>query len=159
MEEQSQLTVLTTIKPIVVSVPHTGTRFLKERLSIEEHVHTNTNWDALYRRVKNRKLIVPLRNPSTVWRSWCRRRDDRDPLSWAPSFFSAWYMMHTLDQLFDLDIICIDKQEDERITDWRRIGNADQDHANWKLHKADLRVLYKIPLVYRNYPSWRREEF
>lgn len=157
MVEQSQSTVLTISKkdPIIVSIPHTGTRFLKDRLDIEHHIHTHTNWVTLYERVKNKHIIVPLRNPSTVWRSWCRRKDEEEVLNWAPQFFASWYIMHTLDQLFDLDIICIDKQVDERITDWGKVGDSDNSHAKWKLHKVDLRVLYKIPLVQRNYGSWR----
>jgi hypothetical protein len=65
--------------------------------------------------------------------------------------------MHTLDQLFEIDYICIDKQEDPRITDWKKIGDDDGDHARWQLHKVDLRVLYKIPFVHRHYSSWARQ--
>ena len=141
--------------PIIVSIPHTGTRFLKERLGIEDHVHTHTNWNALWKQIHNRSLIAPLRNPTSVWRSWCRRRDDGDVLRWAPHFFASWYVMHTLDQMLDVEFVCIDKQEDQRITDWGKVGDADQSHAGWKLHRVDLRVLYKIPFVQRHYPSWR----
>jgi hypothetical protein len=137
--------------PIIVSIPHTGTRFLKERLGIDAHVHTSTNWDAVYRQARNRQVIAPLRKPTDVWRSWCRRRDDGDPLRWAPHFFSAWYIMHALDMLFDVDFICVDKQDDPRIDDWEPFGGSDQSHAGWKLHRVDLRVLYKLPFVYNNY--------
>lgn len=136
-----------------MSIPHTGTRFLKERLGIEDHVHTNINWAALTTKIHNRKIIAPLRRPNTCWRSWCRRRDDGEVLRWAPHFFASWYIMHTLDQLYDIDYICVDKRDDPRIEDWKEVGNEDQDHAGWVLHKVDLRVLYKIPFVNRHYPS------
>lgn len=64
--------------------------------------------------------------------------------------------MHTLDQIFDIDYICIDKQDDRRIADWSKVGDADQSHAKWKMHRVDLRVLYKIPFVNRHYQTWAK---
>ena len=142
-----------TYDPIIVSIPHTGTRFLKERLGIEEHIHTHTNWRTLWGRVENRTIIAPLRRPDHVWRSWCRRRDGPEIANWCGSFFMAWGIMHTLDQMMEVEFVCLDKKEDPRISDWSRIGDGDSYHARWKLHKADLRSLYKLPFVHRHYPS------
>ena len=138
---------------IIVSVPHSGTRFLQERLGVEKYVHTTDNWVHLHKRVLNKKIIVPLRRPHKVWRSWCRRRPDKNPLIWSPHYFAAYYILHTLDQMYDLDFICVDKQDDPRITDWSPVGESDASHAGWKLHEVDLRVLYKIPYVHKYYPS------
>lgn len=139
----------------IVSVPHSGTRFLKERLGIETHVHTNCNWNALWERVHNKEIIVPLRSPDAVWRSWCRRRNHPDIGKWVASYFISWGMMHTLDQLLELDFICVDKANDPRIDNWERIGDKDESVAGWKLHNIDLRPIYKIPLVQRHYGSWQ----
>lgn len=145
-----------TSDPIIVSIPHSGTRFLKKRLGIEEHVHTHTNWNTLLKRVRGRTIISPLRNPDAVWRSWCRRRNvelDKFPLI---EFAAGWYVMHTLAQMFEVDFIPVDKQEDRRIRDWSKVGDRDESAALWKAHRIDLRALYKLPYVQEHYGSWAR---
>lgn len=135
--------------PIIVSVPHSGTRFLKRRLDIEDHIHIGPDWDILLERVRDRHIVVPLRSPSDIWRSWCRRNTaEKFPYS---QFFVAWGCLHALDQLCELDVICIDKREDQRISDWSEVGNEDAGVANWKLLKVDLRPLYEVPIVKRHY--------
>lgn len=139
---------------IIVSVPHTGTRFLQDRLGVEKYVHTHSNWVHLHERIHDKQIIAPLRKPKDVWRSWCRRRDGgQDVLDWAQHFFAAWYVLHTIDQLYDVDFICVDKRDDERIEDWSSVGEDEKSHPLWKHHRADLRVIYKIPFVHRHYPS------
>jgi len=138
-----------TSDPIIVSVPHCGTRFLKERLGIKEHVHTHQSWNAAWDRVEGREVIVPLREPSLVLRSWCRREHPRKfPVG---TFFMAWSFLHAIDQMIDVDVICVDKQEDPRIDDWTPIGEEDGSHAGWKLHKFDLRPIHNLPIVQRHY--------
>lgn len=141
--------------PIIVSVPHSGTRFLKKRLEVSEHEHANANWLKLWEKVEGRHIIVPLRKPADVWRSWCRRWPDDAVLNWAAGFFVSWTVLHALDQLCELDVICIDKCQDPRITDWQAVGDKDNGAAGWKLHKVDLRPLYKLPIVNRHYGSWQ----
>lgn len=140
-------------KPMIVSVPHTGTRFLKERLAIKDHIHTHTRCGTVLKRVKNRQLIAPLRAPADVWGSWCRRAGEKEPLMWAPSFFAAWFVMYALDLTFGVDFICIDKQEDARITDWSIVGAKEPKYARGKLHGVDLSVLFSIPFLQQHYPS------
>jgi len=135
--------------PIIVSIPHSGTRFLKKRLGIEDHMHVGPDWYMLWERVQNRPIVVPLRSPSEIWRSWCRRNSpEKFPYS---QFFVAWGCLHALDQLCELDVICIDKQEDQRISDWSEVGSEDAGVANWKLLKVDLRPLFELPIVERHY--------
>lgn len=141
---------------IIVSVPHSGTRFLKERLSIAHHCHTHTNWRKLYEEIQGKHIIVPLRRPDEVWRSWCRRRDPDSVLMWVGAFFQGWCILHTLDQMYELDFICIDKQEDLRISDWSKVGDGDENGPRWKLLKVDLRPLYKLPFVQEHYSSWAK---
>lgn len=111
------------------------------------------NWNTILEQVKDKHIIVPMRKPDTVWRSWCRRRAEKQVLNWVEDFFLAYGIMHTFDQMFDLDFICIDKQEDPRITDWGKVGDEDSSDATWKLHKVDIRHLYKLPFVQRHYAS------
>lgn len=141
---------------IIISVPHTGTRFLKERLGIHEHCHTNANWRHIERQVHGKQIVTPLRNPSDVWRSWCRRRHRDDLTKWVAQFFVSWGVLHTLDQMYDIDYICIDKCEDPRIDDWSKVGDKDESVADWRPHGIDLRPLFKLPLVQEHYSSWAK---
>ena len=141
---------------IIISVPHSGTRFLKKRLGIEQHVHANANWLKLVEDIGDKQIIAPLRSPESVWRSWCRRRHSDDLTNWVAQFFASWFVLHALDQLYDIDYICVDKREDSRITDWTKVGDQDENHGQWKLHKVDLRPLFKLPLVQKHYSSWAK---
>jgi hypothetical protein len=60
-------------------------------------------------------------------------------------------VIHALDQLYDLDVICVDKKEDHRLQNWAPVGDTDRSSAQWKPHKFDLRPIYKLPIVWRNY--------
>jgi hypothetical protein len=92
-----------------------------------------------------------MREPASVFRSWCRRADPKAfPFG---DFFIAWGCLHALDQMIDLDVICVDHCADSRITDWTPVGHGDNSRADWRLHKADLRPIYKLPIVHRNYGS------
>lgn len=136
--------------PIIVSVPHCGTRFLKARLGIKDHLHTTSELGSLIERVKDRIIIVPMRKPATVWRSWCRRHDPRNiPYG---EFFCAWGNLQALAIARpDLDVICVDKCRDLRITDWTPVGDDDASRAGWNLLKIDLRCLHKLPIVTAHY--------
>ena len=143
---------------IIISIPHTGTRFLQERLGIEAQAHHTTgNWTSLRRRVEGKQIISPLRAPPDVWKSWARRHEFKshsgEPFPYA-RFFSAWYVMHTLDMLFYVDFICVDKREDPRIKDWERIGHHDTGCEG--LPVIDLRPLYFLPFVKKHYRSPRK---
>lgn len=143
-----------TSNTVIVSVPHCGTRFLKERLGIEDSVHTHDTWRRVLKTIEGRSCIVPMREPVDVFRSWCRRADPKEfPFG---EFFLAWGCLHALDQMLDLDVICVDQHRDSRITDWSPVGHGDNSRADWILHKVDLRGIYKLPIVERNYSSWAK---
>lgn len=121
-----------------------------QRLGIKDFVHATWEWDKLWTATEGRSIIVPLRHPSTVWRSWCRRWGDEFPLA---DFFLGWGKLHALDSMCDLDVICIDKQEDARITDWTPVGDEDGKRHDWKLLKHDLRPLTALPIITRHYSN------
>lgn len=54
---------------------------------------------------------------------------------------------------FDVDVICVDKQEDPRIKDWTPIGDDDGGRADWTLIKADLRPMNMLPIIQEHYGS------
>lgn len=134
---------------IIVSVPHCGTRFLKERLGIKQHIHTTHEWSSLVKRLEGQEIIVPLRKPDSVWRSWCRRHDRRNfPFA---DYYLAWGALQMVANQFEIDVICVDKQEDSRITDWKPIGDEDASRARWELIKIDQRPMYRLPIIVEHY--------
>ena len=136
------------MKQIVASVPHTGTRFLVDRfdLDMEEHVHTHWEWERQMALIEGHDLLVPLRNPVDVWGSWCRRNEAIVfPYG---EFFMAWNGLHLLDTMFELDVICVDKMTDPRISDWGKVGEYERFAPPLPI---DLRSVYNLPIVKRHY--------
>jgi hypothetical protein len=137
-----------TREAVILSVPHTGTRFLKERLGIEHHVHANSGWMGMYDFCLDREAIyVPLRRPHEVWRSWCRRHYGREPLEWAGQFFAGWFNVNALSKLFPVEFIAVDRPGHPLIDDWTRVGQFEGRATDWKLHKCDLRIIYTLPYI------------
>ena len=140
------------MQEIVVSIPYSGTRFLKERLGITEHVHTIIfGWDALIRETEGKKLVAPLRDPKAVWESTVRRYNRWDATDNIPIFFTAWFMMHALSVIRDIEFIPVDLQISDRITDWTPIG-GEEDMCNTKCYPMCLRRIYSLPFVKQFYP-------
>ena len=133
---------------MILSVPHSGTRFLKDRLSDPEHCHTHWSWDRITERLSScdQPPIVPLRNPLDVWASWCRRNGTTNfPYT---EFFLAWGQLHTLDQMMELDVICVDRKDDPRIDDWTPVGVFGTEQV---ILPIDLRSLHTLPIVERHF--------
>lgn len=130
---------------MILSVPHSGTRFLKDRLGDPDHAHTHWGWDRISTALAacDCPPIVPLRSPADVWNSWCRRNPDNFPYC---EFFLAWGQLHALDMMMELDVICIDRQDDPRIDDWTPTGVYD---AGQGILPIDLRSLHNLPIVER----------
>lgn len=130
-----------------------------DRLGVKDHIHTMANWDSLLRRITGRKVYVPMRNPPDVWRSWCRRHNPKNfPYG---QFFLAWGCLQLLDTMAEIDIICVDHKVDPRIKDWGKVGDTDASKIGWQHLKTDLRPLYRLPIVERNYGphvKWQRDQ-
>jgi hypothetical protein len=137
---------------ILVSIPYTGTRFLKERLGLKRTTHTTANWESLLGLVKGRKIIAPLRDPKSCWRSTVRRMTNTNTRDFknVAGFFKAWYQMHSLTLLYDVDFIPVDLRQDSRIQDWEPVGNDDRGE-NEKAPDVHLRELYELPFVKQFY--------
>ena len=135
---------------IIVSIPYTGTRFLKERLGIDKHVHTIVDWNSLTREIEGKHIIAPLRNPKDVWASDVRRWLKWDAEDNIPRFVAAWYVMHTLTLIRDVDFIPVDLQQDNRITDWTPVS-GELERNNKKHPQICLRRIYALPFVGKYY--------
>ena len=93
------------------------------------------------------QIYVPMRHPHDVWTSWCRRRrlsSENQIMLWHRS----WYQLHTLDMMYDLDVICVDK--DERVAGIPVIGH-DPGYDTFDLVDVSLNSLWQLPIVNRHY--------
>ena len=63
----------------------------------------------------------------------------------------AWGCLQAVANMFEVDVICVDKQQDARINDWAPIGNEDASRARWELIKTDQRAMFNLPLVRQHY--------
>jgi len=137
---------------IIVSVPYTGTRFLKERLGVNEHIHTVVSWDALVERLEGKEIIAPLRNPYDVWGSTIRRWVKLDHDTHIPNFISAWYVMHALTLIKKITFIPVDLKIDPtgEIKDWTKV-TGEKDRHNKKYYPISLRGIYLLPFVKKYY--------
>ena len=110
------------MRSIVLSVPHSGTRFVHEHMNTESYHHTWDKWECMVENCKTADHIyVAMRHPKDVRMSWIRRgvlHNKRSIYRW----YMSWYQLQACDELFDLDVICVDKQEDPRIKNWEKIG-------------------------------------
>lgn len=143
---------------IIVSIPHTGTRFLKERLGIEKHIHTTITWESLISEVRDKEIISPLRNPCDCWKSTIRRWLQPDvPDNWF-RFISAWYMMHALTLVMTVEFIPVDLKKDNKygITDWTPI-TGEEDRHNIVAPNVCLQMIYELPFVKQFY-TWRKKK-
>ena len=133
---------------IIVSVPHTGSRFLQERLGISGLVHTTSDWDYILFRTDGRQVVTPLRSPLANWLSWSKKTRNLTMQRLA-DWYDAWYTLHALAQIKTIDFICIEKQSDSRISNWSKVG-----HNEKAVHEHNLPYLkkvYELPLVKAHY--------
>lgn len=64
----------------------------------------------------------------------------------------SWYQLQACDELFDLDVICVDKQEDPRIKNWEKIGAESHEMPMpGQFQDVYWDILFHLPIVARNY--------
>lgn len=139
---------------LIVSIPHTGSRFLRERLGIEEIVHTERNWHDLINKTAGHHLIAPLRNPMSVLSSAVRRTPPELIMFDEAGWIHNWYMMHALTLIRQVDFIVLEHESDPRITDWSPVGHNDDGERpiyNRPLPPMDLGKIYELPFVVAAY--------
>jgi len=145
------------IAPYVVSIPHTGTRFLLELLKFNKgFVHVD-HAQAKPRILDKQVVICPLRDPLKVWVSWHKRNESRE------KFRYCWHRMNELDAVRPIFYFPVDvPQRDfylsllanmigqELTTTWEPVGHEPGEHAPI----IDLSDIYALPIAKRFYPAW-----
>lgn len=139
---------------IVVSVPGSGTRFVKERLNVETSWHTWENWDHLRKQCDQADVLyIPIRQPQKVFESWVKNGRFGGPrhLLW----YKAWYQLNMLYLLYpSAEVICVDKKNSELIKDWRPVGQSTNLITDPQLELTDginWQVMHELPVVYEHY--------
>lgn len=136
---------------IIVSVPYTGTRFLRERLGIKQSVHTYTPWNRLLEIIDGHEVITPLRDPQANWHSWARRWDYAEDYDQQIARYNmCWFVLHSLSLIKDIDFIPVDlpNLRDSRIQDWTPVGNEDAGNLE---HYYNAEALYNLPMIQKYY--------
>lgn len=136
---------------VVVSIPYSGTHFLKHHFG-GHCIHATGCWSSLMMRLQRKKpdahIYVPVRRPEHVWTSWTRRKENPD----IAHFMSGWYNLHALSLVRYVDFIDIDARDDPRISDWTPRGNL--KHYPYEARELPTRfrnVLHCIPFVQERY--------
>lgn len=130
-----------TADSVIVSVQHTGSRFLAERLGINKIciVHTYTELSQVVADIQGRRILSPIRHPQSVWESWCKR----GRIDYA-TFMYSFFTLGALASIYPVDFIAVDKQQDSRISDWGKVCHDDREV---KCPTVDLSPLKMIPFV------------
>lgn len=147
------------IDVMLLSVPHTGTRFLRKLIepTFNLHTHPSTGLGKTRAMLKISRLIVcPLRDPAKVWESFCRKglSDGQFWLSWA----RLWHLSHEF-SIYYMPIDVSESQDRLNLlgeilgrplkTDWAPVGHEPQHQGEIREH--DLADLYAIPFIKRWY--------
>lgn len=134
----------------VISVPHTGTNFIKKRFGVLNYIHSWVPWGQLYETAKNAEHIyIPMRNPIDVYHTWVRR-NRLHGIHGVEDWCRSWYQLNAIHQLFDCDVIYVDKQEDPRIDNWEKVASNPKPMPE-KWMKVDYAVLWHLPIVRNHY--------
>lgn len=136
---------------IVISIPYSGTRFLRRRLEIPESAHVYTPWKRLMELIEGKKILAPIRNPADNWNSWARRWPKDQPIEkQVGTFVRCWYTMHALTLIRDIEWYPIDIPElrNESIKDWSPVGHDDPGDNK---HPFETDFIYDLPFVKQFY--------
>ena len=130
---------------VIVSVQHTGSRFLAERLDIDKSniIHTFTELSQVVKDIQGRKILSPIRRPKDVWESWCKRGRPN-----YAKFMYSFFTLGALASMYPVDFIAVDKQEDSRIDDWSKVCH---DNREIECPVVDLSPLKMIPFIRDSY--------
>ena len=122
---------------IIISVPHTGTVFLREVLYCNYFHCDDLTPEKLAETVEGKIVVSPLRDPVDVWRSWVKREGTGLQLP-RERFTENWKRLAQMDRDYDVHYVCVDRPErdeqlrvvEKKLSDPRRISK--RLHTDWK---------------------------
>jgi hypothetical protein len=140
----------------LVSVPHTGTKFLRKLLIDHGIDFTMTH----YFEFQGGVTVSPIRDPLKCYNTFMRRQR---PIS---QFYDSWHRFNEFYETQDYPIIPVDvkthrtkalKKLSERLgvplrTDWKPVGTSKNlDFPEIKAVDIDLSEIYALPVVKQYY--------
>jgi hypothetical protein len=156
---------------IIVSVPHTGTVFVKTLLSkaklnpIQHHCHSDSVF--LLKSRPNAQIVVPLRHPEKAWRTWCLRGtglQERRQRAKYEQFRQAWVWLDEICRDYDVLYLPIDLPERDQYletmsealdipleTDWAPRGATAGSLIMHEPQERDLSDVMALDVVRRFY--------
>lgn len=155
-------------QPLVVSVPHTATRFLVNLLGIpfnnQFHTWRYHNPACQAAMASGMLIAAPMRHPHEVWRSWFARgrwgRGDSER-----NFWLCFDNLHRWSQEHEFHWLPVDAEDrDEYLkalsgalgrplsTDWRALGAMEGKRTDDGL-MPDLSRLWDYPFIRKFYPQ------
>jgi hypothetical protein len=156
-----------TPKPLVLSVPHAGTRTVQKILNCEHahvYVRDHPDWPFFAKRIRFLRLVVPLRDPRAVWRSWVKRWNAKQGEVELHLFQPQWEHLLAFHEEYKLFYLPVDHvSRDERLQVLAEYLDRPL-HANWDDHSGHMDApettdheepdwdwIYKLPMVSRFY--------
>mgnify|MGYP000076110558 FL=1 len=151
---------------LLVSVPHTGTRFLQGLTNAPfMHSYEYTTPQNIVDRGGSDILCAPLRDPWEVWKTWYQRYPNLfyilDP-DHPKSMETAWRSLAALDREFGSVIyipVDVPDRRDEQLqslseamgrdlsTDWEPVAARTQEKKLREVPEKDLSWIYQLPFV------------
>ena len=138
---------------LIVSVPHSGTRFFRDRLNWRHHRHTFGYFDVLLKEIEEYggKVLIPLRHPQDVLKSWASRQKNYQ-YQWLSQFAIAWAYADWIARVYDAEVWQIEKQDHPLITDWTPVGDKDpkkreDESVQSIIDYTDISPVFALPLI------------
>ena len=154
---------------VVLSVPHTGTRTLREILGCFSK-HTFVNNERLAMDLVGAVVVTPLRDPREVWKSWLVRQGTIHQVD-LHQFEKTWRRLEELDKLYSIIYVPLDRPE--RDMQFAKVERAvgEEFSPNWEHREGhietyaygyedrprvyddgrDLNWIYQLPMIKRYY--------
>ena len=156
-------------QPFILSVPHTGTRFLKDLLKAPHNHVTQAN---VKERIRAKPIVcVPLRDPRKVWESWVTRHNSgtHSPDELYFEYERNWRLLEGYDKLKHMYYLPVDHKDRELylelmarvtnkdlVTHWDPVGHEEPNKA---IPNVDLSEIYSLAVVKRFYADSQYRRF
>jgi hypothetical protein len=149
------------LKPLVLSVPHTGTRALA-RFAEAKILHVEQANDEEVANTGANLFLVPLRDPAMCYASWHKRGAHRD---YPMDFFASWRRLAELVEKYRPLFLCVDRLvryeqlkriaeplgKDPRLIRWAFQSETVPNVPTTRLVIPDLSEIYAMPFVAEHY--------
>jgi hypothetical protein len=136
----------------LISIPHTGTHFLKkilENAGFKLNIKHIEGWKPM-----DELIVSPLRDPYETYVSWVSRERDQD-------FTEKWHMFNDMYEAQNVEVVPIDtdnkrdhlkrlgdKLDTILTTDWKPVNSSGK---KVKVDWVDLKEIYDLPVVKQFY--------